>query len=307
MAVALYHSYTLAWNYSDRDIRRLRFYSSLFLVLGISLGVVIPLIDTPSPEPHPTEPQARVENTLEVEWIPPPLPLPRAATQQTQPPVSEKQPKLPEPSATRVTEIPPVISPSNSKAAGAATFQETFGDLGLDHEVKRNVSMTTKLSRDGTTGSTISRNTLNGEKIAEASAGIDHIKLSNNIGTTQLAQRSITQVKSTIAASSTQLTAATKQASRKWEDIVFTMEKVKGRINRIYARMLNKNPTIFGKVQFELKIAASGKVISVTVVSSSLNSPELQSKLVTILRGLNFGAKHVPPVTISYPLDFVAQ
>ena len=311
MSIVLYHSYTLAWNYNDPDIRRLRIYTSLLLVLGIGLGVVIPQIDIPSPPTQPVKWQTNVEKVTEkiteVEWIPPPLP--QTPEQRTEPPAIEKQPTfpLPPPNAVKIAKSPKPPTSMSGKAIGAAAFKDTFGDLGLGVEVKRDLKVTTKLSRGGTSSSTVKRNILNSTQIVEASSGIDHIKLNNTIGTTQLTQRSITPVNSEIASLSTVATTPIDKPTRNQEDIVMTMEKLKGRVNRIYTHMLNKDPTIAGKVEFELKIAASGKVISVTVISSTLNSAILQSKVVTILRSLNFGAKNVPTVTISYPLDFVPE
>jgi len=59
-----------------------------------------------------------------------------------------------------------------------------------------------------------------------------------------------------------------------------------------------------GKIVLKLTIAPSGQVTMCKVVSSTLKAPALERKIELRVRLFNFGAKKVPAVTISYPIDF---
>ncbi|MFQ5487239.1 MAG: AgmX/PglI C-terminal domain-containing protein, partial [Gammaproteobacteria bacterium] len=67
---------------------------------------------------------------------------------------------------------------------------------------------------------------------------------------------------------------------------------------------LRKNPALAGKVVLQLTIAPSGEVTACEIVSSELQDPLLERKLVARVLLFDFGEKDVPEVTISYPLEF---
>ncbi|HHH45252.1 MAG TPA: energy transducer TonB, partial [Gammaproteobacteria bacterium] len=70
-------------------------------------------------------------------------------------------------------------------------------------------------------------------------------------------------------------------------------------------RALRKDPTLQGKLVIRLTIAPSGKVTSISMVSSELGDPQLERKLVQRIKLFNFGAKAVDSVTITYPIEFL--
>lgn len=95
------------------------------------------------------------------------------------------------------------------------------------------------------------------------------------------------------------------KASRSIEEIKLVFERNKGAIYAIYNRALREDPSLQGKVVLELKIAPSGAVSSVRVVSSELKSPELESKLLARIRSFEFSAKDVEPMVVTWPVDFL--
>jgi periplasmic protein TonB len=95
------------------------------------------------------------------------------------------------------------------------------------------------------------------------------------------------------------------KASRSIEDIRLVFERNKGAIYSIYTRALRDDPSLQGKVVLELKIAPAGNVVSCRLVSSELKAPELEQKLLTRIGQLDFGAKDVDVLVITYPLDFL--
>ncbi len=61
----------------------------------------------------------------------------------------------------------------------------------------------------------------------------------------------------------------------------------------MYQRALRDNPNLQGKVVLELTIAADGSVQRCEIVSSELNDPELERKLVARVKSFRFEAKDV--------------
>ena len=98
---------------------------------------------------------------------------------------------------------------------------------------------------------------------------------------------------------------ASGKASRSIEEIKLVFERNKGAIYAIYNRALREDPSLQGKVVLELKIAPSGEVTGVRIVSSELHAAELESKLLARIRQFNFGAKDVAQMVVSWPVDFL--
>jgi len=95
------------------------------------------------------------------------------------------------------------------------------------------------------------------------------------------------------------------KASRSIEEIKLVFEKNKGAIYAIYNRALRENPGLQGKVVLELKIAPAGNVLECRIVSSELNAPELEAKLLARIRQFDFGAKDVDQMNVTWPVDFL--
>ncbi len=94
-------------------------------------------------------------------------------------------------------------------------------------------------------------------------------------------------------------------ASRSIEDVKLVFERHKGAIYALYHRALRDDPTLQGKLVLELKIAASGAVTGLRVLSSELQAPELEAKLLARIRSFDFGAREVAPLVVSWPVDFL--
>jgi hypothetical protein len=95
------------------------------------------------------------------------------------------------------------------------------------------------------------------------------------------------------------------KASRSIEEIKLVFERNKGAIYALYNRALREDSSLQGKVVVELKIAPSGEVIGCRVVSTELKTPDLESKLVTRIKGFDFGAKDVDTMVVTWPVDFL--
>jgi protein TonB len=98
---------------------------------------------------------------------------------------------------------------------------------------------------------------------------------------------------------------ASGKASRSIEEIKLVFERNKGAIYAIYNRALRDDPALEGKVVLELKIAPSGQVVDLRIVSSELKAAELERKLLARIRQFDFGAKDVDVMTVTWPVDFL--
>ena len=81
-------------------------------------------------------------------------------------------------------------------------------------------------------------------------------------------------------------------------------DKNKSAIYALYSRALRDNPSLQGKLVLQITIAPSGEVTACSVVSSDLNDPELERKLVSRIKLFRFEEKNVEAVTTTKPIDF---
>ena len=94
-------------------------------------------------------------------------------------------------------------------------------------------------------------------------------------------------------------------SGRSQEEIQEILDRNKRAIYALYNRELRFDPTLRGKVVLAITIAPSGEVSECRVVSSELNAPSLERKLVLLIKGIDFGAKPgVPSVTTKVPIEF---
>lgn len=149
------------------------------------------------------------------------------------------------------------------------------------------------------------------------SGGIDTSKLAQvSTGTpgggAALEQRKTTVVKDVdlgvldgSAAASDSKTNAKGEPTRSARDINVKLEANKGRLNKIYQRALRDDPTLGGKVVLKITISPDGKVTNVVVASSEIQVDDFLNKLITAIKGIDFGAEgNVGNVTVTYPIDF---
>ena len=95
------------------------------------------------------------------------------------------------------------------------------------------------------------------------------------------------------------------KGSRSIEEIKLVFERNKGAIYALYNRALREDPSLQGKVVLELKIAPSGEVVGLRIVSSELHAGELEGKLLARVKAFDFGARDVEPKVVTWPIDFL--
>ncbi|MDH5369879.1 MAG: TonB family protein [Gammaproteobacteria bacterium] len=141
----------------------------------------------------------------------------------------------------------------------------------------------------------------------QSSGGINTSKFSRNTDSTDLAQRKVSKVSSNIGNSVTNIArrSQTDKNTRGLEELTLVFDKYKGALQSIYQRALRKDPTLQGKVVFELTINASGKVTKCIIISSELRSKPLEKRLISRVKSFRFAAKNVATITVTMPIDLL--
>ncbi len=82
--------------------------------------------------------------------------------------------------------------------------------------------------------------------------------------------------------------AGTDQQQRTGGDIARIFDRFNGALQALYQRALRDNPALQGSVTLKLSVAADGTVTDCSVVSSQLNDPELEQKIVLRVKLFHF-------------------
>jgi len=148
----------------------------------------------------------------------------------------------------------------------------------------------------------------------QSSGGIQTDTLNRTIQTSELAQRQTTKVESKIETDEQKLAKASTtqqkqkkdtEARRTYDEIERVFQQNKGGIFNLYNRARRKNPDLSGKIVVELKIAPSGQVIAVKILSSELGDKKLERKIELKIKKFKFANAKVAEITVTYPIDFL--
>jgi TonB family protein len=99
-------------------------------------------------------------------------------------------------------------------------------------------------------------------------------------------------------------TSGSGKGARSREEVELTFDKNKGAIYSIYARALRDDPGLKGKVVLEITISPTGEVLNCVIVSSELNNPDLEKKLIARIKLFRFEPRDVESLTLTKPIDF---
>jgi len=314
VSVLMYRSFILPWTRLEEDDGRLKKIVATVLAMAFVFGVVIPWIPVPEVDKDKVEElPPRLAQLLLEQQKPKPKPVPKKVEKpkekKKEKPKEKKEEKKEKPK--KKIEKPKVdrVAEARKKAAssGLLAFADDLADL-RDKPVTQALNKSKPLAKGATAAKVVKRNILTSG--TAGSGGIDTSRLSSGVGRSALAGRETTQVESPVALvarAGPQVTGSegSSKPSRSYEEISLVFDKNKGAIYSLYSRALRKDPTLQGKVVLEITIAASGRVISCKVISSELNDKRLERKLVSRVKLLNFGARDVEVMVVTYPIDFL--
>jgi periplasmic protein TonB len=89
------------------------------------------------------------------------------------------------------------------------------------------------------------------------------------------------------------------------EDVTIVFDKNKGGLYSLYERERRTTPGLQGKIVLQLIISPEGNVIDVKIISSELNNPALEAKLISRIKLFKFKGGGEKPITITYPIEFL--
>ncbi len=310
------HSLSLPWSISAEDERRFRKVLITILLLTITLGVAIPMLpQIKKPVEKEIELPPRVAKLIFEKHIQPkpkPKPKPKPVEKPKPKPEAKKKPLPKKIIPPKVVKKVPAEKPKvdaieqarkKASSAGLLAMQDSLADL-RDQSVDE-LRGAKRLSNNGSSARKTERALIT-SKVGSGSQGIRTAAMSRDTGSTQLAARTATKVKSSISKTSANSKRKnSKTASRSIEDIQIVFDRNKSSIYSLYNRALRKDPTLQGKLVLSLTIAPSGKITKIDLVSSELGDADLERKLVQRIKMFNFGAKQVDAVTLTYPIDFL--
>ncbi|WP_316368325.1 AgmX/PglI C-terminal domain-containing protein [Candidatus Thiodiazotropha sp. CDECU1] len=320
MSSAYRHSNYLPWYTASADERRFQIISLVVLIIALLLGTIIPIIELPEKErfKKQTLPPRLARLILEQKKEPP---KPKKIVKKKLPEPEKKKPekkpeekKKPEPKKKpekQVVKKKPTKQDARKKAASAGllAFADQLADL-REEQIESNVRGSQRLS---TTGKKTYRNqrSIISSGVTSGSGGINTAALSRGTGGTGLSSRKTTEVESAAISDETKAAARSGGKGKDYkgfrtrEEIQLVFDQNKGAVYALYNRALRKDPSLRGKVVLELTITPAGKVTKCVILSSELNDPKLERKLVSRIKLFKFPAKDVDTAVVSYPIDFL--
>lgn len=305
----------LPWDELPEDRNRYRRIMGTALVVGVLFSVAIPFVEVPVQDRREAaKVPERIARVVErkIELPPPPPPKPK---EEEKPKVEEKKPDAPKPAEPVVerpivSQIKPEAKPEEIQAARAKA-QQVLQESGLDALADLRdfapASPNAGLQIGGSEAAGTSRNMLTSKGgSGSGSGGLAAAGYGGSVSSGfgggaaggkgsqgELAKAKTTEVKSDLAAAAPKPATPDAKTKRSNEDIRRTFDQYSARINNAYQRALRDDPTLQGTVSLKLSIAGDGSVSSVSIASSQLNNPDLEGRLLAIVRGMNFGAANV--------------
>jgi outer membrane biosynthesis protein TonB len=312
---------SLPWSTERQENRR---FSIILVILFINLlvfSVWIPLVSVPDKDRDALEklpPQlAKLVKKKELpkpvkKEEPKPLPKPEPKPEikepepKPEPKKKEIQPKLEKPKVVKDKELTQEVKKARDVArkSGLLALQNDLADLKSVVDVstlKKNITPRTERTIAAKSNSVATSDVL------KRSSGIQTQDLSAPVERVQLAARDDARLTATddeIALAKAEADAANSIKTRNSENIRLTTESLKSSLNKLYLRELRKDPFLEGLLLLEVVIEPTGEVSFCRVVSSELNNPDFESKIVSRMYLADFGDANVLQTTINIPFPF---
>ncbi len=310
---------SLPWSREQQENKRFKLILVSLLILLLVLSVWIPLVHVPEKDRDTLEklpPQLaklvkKKEPPKKIEKpkpIPKKEPKPEIKKPEPKPEPKKKPilPKLKKPQVVKDKELTKAVKKARDVArkSGLLALQNDLTDLRAVVDVdalKKNISPRTERTIAAKAGSVTTSNVMN------KSQGIQTDSLSAPVETVALSARDAARLSATdeeIALAKAEAEAANSVRNRPQENIRLTTESLKSSFNKLYSRELRKDPFLEGVLLLELVIEPSGEVSFCRVVTSELNSPDFESKIVSRMYLADFGEANVLQTTIQIPFPF---
>lgn len=320
MTALAYKKIALEWQPSAANSRQYNKILLAVLLLAVALAVPLSIIKVPPERRHqPVAIPDRIADfiahkdkpipkppKLEVKPKPPQKPLP-------EPVPVEKPEAIQEHIRERDLERKP-LTDSEKRArkvaqnSGLLALSNELNDLidTKDINVKLNKKISTDIVASATTAAAQSNETLT-TGIAQSGGTVDQRQNAASLGKTELESRKINTDLDAHAAKEDAKVAATKAhaGGNAEEDVTLVFDKNKGGLYSLYERERRTTQGLQGKIVLQLTISPNGDVIDVKIISSELNSPELEARILSRVKTFKFNGGGTKPVTVTYPIEFL--
>ncbi len=301
----------LPWVQSANDRRFLKILL-INIVVFTMFGAIVPYLPTSEPvkKDLKTISPRLAELVLEKRKQPPP-PIPKPVKAKAKPkPKVKKKPKAKKPIKKPVKKKlnkKQKVAKKAAASAGLMSMASELNDLRDSFDLADIQDET--LSKAGKTRTQdFSAPVITSRSAMASSGGLKSSRLSKSTGGGKLVGRKTTKVASNIdtgPAAKPSRRGKSGKAIRPQFEIEQVFQKNKSAIYTIYNRALRKDPSLQGKVVIELTIAANGSVIKARIISSDLNNPKLEKKLIARVKLFRFKPGNTEKVTVKYPIDFL--
>lgn len=289
-----FRRFELPWGLGEESEQKFVKLLRILLIIATVLAIVMWLL--PQPERTKIKPEDLSERVVQliVEKPKPPPPPP--------PPEPEQKPKPDEPKPTEAPK--PTEKPKPNLRKQMAVFDELADLRELTPDIQ-DPQMKTPVE------DARSERNLITSQAGRTSGGINTSNQARGFGggAGAIGTHTTTQVQhgsglDPNAGGRVQRTGTSGKASRAREEVEIMFDKNKGALYALYGRALRDQPELQGKLVLEFTIAPSGEITACRVVSSELNDPELEKKIVARVRLIRFKPGDVEPLTVSKPIDF---
>jgi periplasmic protein TonB len=294
-----YRSYDLPWEGDEESTRRFRRLALIGFAIFLVIGILVPLLNLPVPRESAATavPERLARIMVEEKAKPPPPPPPK--------PVEPPKP-IPKPEAQPRDKV--ADARKKAEQSGLMKLKDELADLRRD--LAQDMPSPTKNLTGAVGEDSKAERSLIASKAGSGSAGVQSSNSSRGFGSGagSLTGYNTTSVSSRVAAvgasSAATRTGASGKAARSREEIELEFDRQKGAIYALYTRALRDRPELQGKVVLEFTIAPSGEVTTCRVVSSELNDPELERKIIARVKLIRFSTKDVETMTTTKPIEF---
>jgi periplasmic protein TonB len=300
---ANYRIFDLPWTPDEDEERRLKKTARTALLAFAALGILIPLLpvsERPRPVPLP-------EEVVKLVLEPPPAPPPKPEVKEPEPKPEAKPEPKPAPPPKPVDRE--AEARKKAENAGLLAMKDQLEDLreAIDPAVMSSAPLIGRVE-----GESRAERSLVTSRTGVGSGGINTGQLSSGFGAGpgnlkgHSAGTAVPSFADRIGADRAEAsrTGASGRASRSREEIEIVFDRNKSAIYALYSRALREQPELEGKVVVQLTIAPSGEVTDCRIVSTELNDPELERKLVARIRMFRFEDKDVEAMTTTKPIEF---
>jgi len=295
-----YREFELPWEGDEESTERFRKILRVLLIILALFGILFPLLPSPKHTIAEEVPERLARVMTQTPKPPPPPPPPK--------PKEQEKPKI-EPKVAMVK--PPVDEHQRAHEKAQKQLNQVKDELADLRDVMDLKPLETKNLSGAVGADSHAERSLITSKVGSGSGGITSANASRGFGTGagSLSGHDTTAVSSGIAKSGLNSRGPASsggggKAARSREEIELVFDRNKGRIYSLYARALRDNAELQGKLVLEFTISPSGEVTMCRVVSSELKDPDLERKIIALVRMFHFDPKDVDTITTTKPIDF---